>query len=65
MVDYIGNICRKEVDDYEIWIPIPGISVQSEFKIGKIILKPISTGTIDGWFEKFDEKIKLRAATPP
>ena len=63
MVDYIVDLCKKEVDDYEIWIPIPGISVQSEFKIGKIILKPISKDTIDRWFEKCDEKIKAELIT--
>lgn len=59
MVDYIINICRKEVEDYEIWIPIPGISIQSDFRIGKIILKPISKETIDQWFADWNEKTKM------
>jgi len=59
MVDYIINICRSEVVDYEIWIPIPGISIQSDFRIGKIILKPISKETIDQWFADWNEKTKM------
>jgi hypothetical protein len=58
MVDYIADLCRKYVDNYEIWIPIPGISVESDFNIGKIILKPIHKETIDQWFADWNEKTK-------
>lgn len=59
MVDYIIDKCRKEVNEYEIWIPIPGISVQSDFKIGNMILKSISKDIIDLWLANSNNKNEL------
>ncbi|MBA7675689.1 hypothetical protein ES703_83926 [subsurface metagenome] len=49
MADYVINKCEKELKELEIWIPIAMTYIQSEIKIGKIILQTITKDMIKKW----------------
>jgi hypothetical protein len=49
MTEYVLRECENRVQDLEIWLPIAATHVQSELRIGKIILKTITRETIDRW----------------
>lgn len=50
-VDFLLRELAKEISEYEIWIPIAGIRIQSSFNIGKISFVPLTKELIDQWQE--------------
>lgn len=47
MIEYVIDKCLKELKEFEIWMPIATTHIQSEIKIGKIVLKTITRELID------------------
>ncbi len=51
MVEHVLQNALRAIQDQEIWIPIAELHIQSDFRIGKVILKPITSGMFDRWVE--------------
>jgi hypothetical protein len=49
MTDFVFQKFRNNLEEVEIWIPVPQVSIQSEIKLGKITFKTISGDLIDSW----------------
>lgn len=49
MVDYVLSKIEINIQDLEIWIPIADLYIQSEIKIGRITLKPITKEMFEHW----------------
>ncbi|HEV7737828.1 MAG TPA: hypothetical protein VGO47_10720 [Chlamydiales bacterium] len=49
MTDYVLSECAKEIEEFEIWIPISHLYIQSPFVFGKIEFRAITKAMIDGW----------------
>ncbi len=54
IIEYISRICEKKVTESEIWIPLAYTYIQSEVKIGKIILKTITKEMLNEWIDRWD-----------
>jgi hypothetical protein len=54
MLDYIIKICENEVTESEIWIPLAQTYIQSEIKIGSVMLKTITREMLDEWTDRWD-----------
>lgn len=52
MTEYLIDRCREAVEEFEVWIPIANLSVESEVKFGKMVFKPIKKETFDRWQEE-------------
>ena len=49
--DYLSNICKADVTEYKIIIPVPFTLSEDEFSLGKITYKTVTEKTIDDWFK--------------
>lgn len=66
-IEFVLSECEKQIKEYEIWIPISFLHIQSAFVLGKITFKAITKVMIDDWEarlltnakEKENEAIKL------
>jgi hypothetical protein len=47
--EYLVSESKKLMDNFNVLIPISNLCIEHDFKIGKIIFKPISKGIIDLW----------------
>lgn len=50
-IDYILQELAKEISEFELWIPIAGLRIQTSFSIGHISFVPITKELIDQWQE--------------
>jgi len=53
---FIDNLLQKAgraIKHYEVWIPVPFTTIQSQFSLGKIIFKTISKEKIEEWLGHF------------
>lgn len=57
MVDCVLNKCEQELKYLEIWIPIAETFIQSDLRIGNVILKTISKEVLDQWMDHWGEGI--------
>lgn len=55
MTEYVIDKCLKELKEFEIWMPIAMTHIQSEIKIGKIVLKTITRELIDQWCKEWQK----------
>lgn len=46
-ISYLSQEYKHLVKTHEMWIPIEFLSIEREFKIGKVLFKPISKNTVD------------------
>jgi hypothetical protein len=60
MIEYVVQLCEKEVVESEIWIPLTHTHIQSEIKIGKIILKTITKELLNEWIDRWDINSEIR-----
>lgn len=49
MTEFLIAKCEERLKELEIWIPIAMTYVQSEIKIGKVVIKSITKNMIDQW----------------
>lgn len=56
MVEYVLNKCEEHIQEFEIWIPIAMLHIQSEIKIGRITLKTITKEILDRWCSDVENK---------
>ena len=49
---YIINECQTSIHEFEIWIPVALLHIQSDFTIGKIQLKTLGASYFDQWKEQ-------------
>jgi hypothetical protein len=54
MIVYVSQICEKKVVESEIWIPLTHTHIQSEIKIGRVILKTITKELLNEWIDRWD-----------
>ena len=52
MVEYVLTKCEQAIEEYEIWIPVAMLYVQSEIQIGKITFKTITKEMLDRLSER-------------
>jgi len=50
MMDYFINKAEENIKEYEVWIPIGDLEIQSDLEIGKITIKPIRKEVFDNWY---------------
>jgi len=55
MTDFVLNRCDQELKFLEIWIPIAETSLQSDLKIGNIVLKTITKEVLDRWIDQWSK----------
>lgn len=48
-IEHFVDSIEKEVNNYEIWIPVPFTSIQKSFSLGKIKFKTITETKIEEW----------------
>lgn len=60
MIDYVLSKCEKELKNLEIWIPIAETFIQSDLRIGNVILKTISKDVLDQWMDHWGEETELQ-----
>lgn len=63
MIAYIGQICEEKVVESEIWIPLAHTHIQSEIKIGRVILKTITKELLNEWIDRWDMKAETKEKT--
>ena len=51
MVKYVLEKAAQAIRDQEIWIPIAELRIQSDFRIGKITLRSITSEMFERWVE--------------
>lgn len=56
--DFIIDSCNKSIKEYEIWIPIAGLSVESGFQVGKVIFRTITREMLDIYMNGICEKVQ-------
>lgn len=49
MTEFILSECEKQIKEYEVWIPISLLYIQSPFVLGKITFRAITKSMIDDW----------------
>ena len=54
MVEYIIQVCKKDVNESEIWVPLAHTYIQSEIKIGRITLKTITVDLLNKWIDRWE-----------
>jgi len=54
MIEYICQICREKVTESEIWIPLAHTYIQSDIRIGRVILKTITKELLNEWIDRSD-----------
>ncbi len=52
MTEYLINRCREVVEEFEVWIPVANLSVDSDFGFGKMVFKPVKKESFDRWQER-------------
>lgn len=55
-IDYLLQKAENAIKHYEVWIPIPFTTIQSQFSLGKITFKIVSKEQIEEWFEYFNNQ---------
>ena len=54
MVDYVLKKVEESIQEFEIWIPIAMLSIESEIQIGKVLLRPLNKEIFDKWRTKIE-----------
>lgn len=52
LMDFINEKAREVVREYEIWMPISALHVQSDFEVGKAHIKTITRQMLDQWIDR-------------
>jgi len=47
--EFVLSECEKQIKEYEVWIPISLLYIQSAFVLGKITFRAITKAMIDDW----------------
>jgi len=55
IVEYLLIKCKEEIKDFEVWIPVALLHIQSDIKIGKITLQTITKERLEYWRSKSKE----------
>lgn len=49
LTEFVLDKCEKQIKEYEVWIPISLLYIQSAFVLGKITFRAITKSMIDDW----------------
>lgn len=55
MVEYVLERAAQAVEDQEVWIPIADLHIQSDFSLGKVTLRPITSAVFEQWLSAASE----------
>lgn len=55
MVEYVLERAVQAVEDQEVWIPIAELHIQSDFSLGKVTLRPITSAVFEQWLSAASE----------
>lgn len=58
MSEFALSECEKQIKEYEVWIPISLLYIQSPFVLGKITFKAITKSMVDDWENRTSSKAK-------
>lgn len=60
ITDFVLEECAKEVvEDLEVWIPISNLRIQSEFEVGRTLLRTMDRKMFDEWQRQWEEDPKV------
>jgi hypothetical protein len=51
--DYIYEICSRDIQSYEVAIPIATLSVEMPFVVGRVEIRPLTKNVLDAWFQNY------------
>lgn len=55
--EYISAEALRAVSRQEIWVPVYGLNIQSQFQIGKVTFKTITRATLDEWHSQIRARV--------
>lgn len=58
MSEFVLSECEKQIKEYDVWIPISLLYIQSPFILGKITFKAITKSMVDDWENRTLSKVK-------
>ncbi len=56
MSEFVLKRCEEEINEFEVWIPVAQLHINSEIKLGKIMFKTITRDLIDSWSAAYKSK---------
>lgn len=68
MMEYVLGMCSEQTKDFELWFPVAWLNIQSDIKLGRVILKTISRDMLDQWhsqvpqFEDNETNSRIKSA---
>lgn len=53
--DHLLDRLPSDIEDFEVWIPIAFLSVESELSLGRVTFKAISAALFDDWQRRYEQ----------
>ncbi len=54
-IDYLDSISEKDIQNHEVWIPIPFTTIEHDFTFGNVEIRTLTEDLLTSWFSREDK----------